>query len=91
MCHGCPELENCDNYTITDETTVPACSITLDHTSAEETGMSLEELDIDKGYWRATNTSKLILECYNTDACKGGKTRTPGYCDTGYADVGPCE
>ena len=52
--------------------------------------MSLEELDIDEGYWRATNTSKTILECYNTDACKGGKTGAQGYCDAGYADTGPC-
>ncbi|CAN0255509.1 unnamed protein product, partial [Ascophyllum nodosum] len=51
--------------------------------------MSLEDLDIDKGYWRATNRSKSILECYNVEACRGGKTGSPDYCDTGYAGMGP--
>ena len=70
---------------------MPTCSAALDHTSAGESGVSLEELEIDKGYWRATNTSKSVLECYNTEACKGGKSGAPGYCDTGYAVMGPCE
>ncbi|CAN0249419.1 unnamed protein product, partial [Ascophyllum nodosum] len=69
--------------------TVPTCSAALDHTSAGESGVSLEELKIDKGNWRATNTSKSVLECYNTEACKGGKSGAPDYCDTGYAVMGP--
>ena len=91
VCHGCDGLESCDNCEIADDALVPTCSAALDHTSADQDGMSLEELDIDKGYWRATNRSKIILGCYNTDACKGGKTGTLGYCETGYAGMGPCE
>ena len=49
----------------------------------------METLEIDKGYWRATNTSTLVLPCYNTEACVGGITGSPGYCDDGYD--GPCE
>lgn len=27
---------------------------------------------LERGYWRATNTSTNILACFNTDACPGG-------------------
>ena len=90
VCDGCPERQDCDDCTIDHETNRPTCSAVLDHTSAKVAGILLEELEIDNGYWRATSTSKLIFKCYNTDACKGGKTGTHSYCDTGYADKGPC-
>lgn len=48
----------------------------------------METLKLDPGYWRATDTSKVILSCYNEDACEGGATVTD-YCSAGYE--GPCE
>ena len=30
-------------------------------------------LDLFKGYWRSSNMTDQIYECYNTDACLGGK------------------
>ncbi|CAM9340915.1 unnamed protein product, partial [Hapterophycus canaliculatus] len=41
-------------------------------------------LNIDKGYLRATNTSDIILACYNPDACSGGLTGSDGFCTSGY-------
>ena len=49
--------------------------------------MTVEDLVIEKGYWRATATSTSVLECYNGDACLGGLTT--GSCAEGYE--GPCE
>lgn len=54
-----------------------------------ENDAKLETLAVDKGYWRATKTSKEILACYNEDACLGGQTGSQGYCKEGYK--GPCE
>ena len=48
----------------------------------------MEELQINPGYWRATNSSEDVLACYHADACLGGVTGTPGYCREGHE--GPC-
>ena len=49
--------------------------------------VTVEDLVIKKGYWRATATSTSVLECYNGNACLGGFTT--GSCAEGYE--GPCK
>ncbi|CAM9792296.1 unnamed protein product, partial [Ectocarpus sp. 12 AP-2014] len=41
-------------------------------------------LNIDEGFWRATNESDSILACYNADACIGGQTGADSFCASGY-------
>lgn len=51
----------------------------------------LESLLIERGDWRATNTSMDILACYNTEACFGrltGGKATAAKATRGYASSG---
>lgn len=61
----------------------------MEHTQSAGGNATVEALEIEPGYWRATNTSKKILVCFNGDACLGGVTGASGYCGAGYE--GPCE
>lgn len=61
----------------------------MPNTGSDGGAVTLDMITIDKGYWRATNSSKNILACYHADACLGGLTGTPGYCLEGYE--GPCK
>ena len=49
---------------------------------------TLETFDLLEGYYRVSNESRVIRECYLTDACIGG-TDHLNYCAQGY--TGPCE
>ena len=90
-CDGC--LESCKNCDFGGTVLVPECislsEVGLEHASSDGGVATLKELVIDEGYWRATNTSMDILECYNNDACNGGVTGTAGFCRKGYH--GACE
>lgn len=67
---------------------MPVCSTELDHSTSRGGNVTLNLLEFDPGYWRATSTSKVVLACYNEDACLGGITGADGYCRQGYE--GPC-
>lgn len=87
MCAGCPEP--CDECNF--DTFAPKC-VTLSaagiaHASSPGGETTIEGIVIEEGYWRATNTSTSVLECYNRDACPRGVTT--GKCNPGYE--GPCE
>lgn len=85
VCHGCDTV--CNNCSF--EGTTPFCAEELDHSFSAGGNVTLEMLSIEEGYWRATDTSEKILACYNADACRGGLTGAPEYCEDGYE--GPCE
>lgn len=89
VCLDCLGWDECTNCTIERGNVMPSCQASLEHTTASEPGVTLETLDIDEGYWRATNTSDKILGCYNMDACIGGVTGAESFCAPGY--TGPCE
>ncbi|CAN0382790.1 unnamed protein product [Ectocarpus sp. 12 AP-2014] len=84
VCSGCSGWDECSNCAIFDSTVTPTCEVPLEHTSADEDGLTLETLKIDQGYWRATTESVIILACYNADACAGGKTGADSFCASGY-------
>ncbi|CAM9479810.1 unnamed protein product [Ectocarpus fasciculatus] len=86
-CLDCPDWEECRNCTIETADVVPTCSRPLEHTTADESGVTFETLSISPGYWRATNQSDNILACFNADACNGGETGAAHFCDNGY--MGP--
>lgn len=61
----------------------------IEHATSPGGVTTIQELSINEGYWRATEDSLNILECYNKQACRGGKTGAPNFCRQGYE--GPCE
>eukprot|EP00903_Cladosiphon_okamuranus_P020904 g19197.t1 len=83
VCNGCEDIE-CEGCLFEETMLVPVCSTELDHSTSRGGSVSLELLEIDPGYWRATNTSEVVLACYNEDACLGGITGADDYCDQGY-------
>lgn len=90
VCDGCDGSDvECEGCTIEDDHTIPVCSPLLEHTTSERGTATLERLVLNSGYWRATNTSRDILECFNKNACHGGVTGSKTYCSMGYE--GPCE
>lgn len=87
-CEGCPSWDLCTNCSVLGDVRSPLCAATLDHTTSLERTGTLETLELEPGYWRAADTSRSILSCFNEDACQGGAT-VGGYCAAGYE--GPCE
>lgn len=87
-CEGCGAWGLCENCNLTGDTRVPVCAVVLDHSTSPAATGTLEELGLEPGYWRATNTSKIVRPCYNGDACVGGAV-VAEYCSEGYE--GPCE
>lgn len=68
---------------------VSSCTEELDHTTSAGGDTTLEELEIDSGYWRYNTGSEAVLACYNKNACAGGISGEAGFCHSGYE--GPCE
>ena len=89
MCFECPGWEECPGCTFESKIATPTCEAPLEHTTAEEAGVTLETLNVTKGFWRANNRSDKVLACYNEDACSGGQTGADNFCANGYS--GPCE
>eukprot|EP00752_Nemacystus_decipiens_P017698 g15868.t1 len=81
-CDGCQIA--CDGCVFAEPLLAPICTEAMAHSSSSGGRTTLEELLIERGYWRATNLSETVLACYNADACLGGKTGTSDYCRQGY-------
>ena len=72
-----------------DETTVPFCDVAPEGVNTTGiSGMTLETLNLMSGFYRTSNKSRNVLECYHEKACVGG-SHDGSYCAKGYA--GPCE
>lgn len=80
MCRGC---------SIESNSSIPICTAVFEHANSGGGHATLENLIVDPGHWRASNTSREILACFNEDACLGGVTGDPSFCREGYE--GPCE
>lgn len=87
-CDGC-RISGCMGCSFDDPLLVPACTDVMEHSNSSGGTVTLEELWIEPGYWRATKTSTDILACYNEDACLGGVTGSADYCLKGHE--GPCK
>lgn len=57
VCVDCPDWDEFSGCTIKGGDLTPTCEVSLEHTTAEEPGLTLETLNIDRGYWRATTES----------------------------------
>ena len=72
-----------------DNTTVPVCAVVPEGVNTTGiSGMTLPTLNLMSGFFRTSNKSREVLECYREEACMGGST-AGSYCAEGYA--GPCE
>ncbi|CAN0423513.1 unnamed protein product, partial [Ascophyllum nodosum] len=69
---------------VEDQDHTPVCTEVFDHADRQSGTATLETLVLEPGYWRATNTSRQVLACFNDHACLGGLTSHPGYCSPGY-------
>lgn len=68
---------------------LPICTEQLENTISGGGDVTLETLSLQSGYWRATNTSRVVLPCYHPGACAGGISGLSSSCAKGYG--GPCE
>ena len=84
VCKDC----DAENGTLDFKGKEPICVGQLDHSTSPGGNTTVELLSIERGYWRASNTSTKILACYKANACQGGKTGALDYCLKGYE--GPC-
>lgn len=73
--------------TVENEQLMPTCTAAPEHTTALEAGGTVASLAQEKGYYRISAESLVILECFNEDACVGGIVAGQ-YCAGGY--TGPC-
>ena len=85
VCKGCDT--QCDECVVKGKE--PMCHEEVEHSTATGGNVTMDFLSIEPGYWRATNMSIIILECYRTKACLGGITGKEDYCKEGYE--GPCQ
>lgn len=74
-----------------DPAAVPICDeVPAGARSVGDGGTTLETLELEPGYYRTSNKSHNVLECFREAACEGGIDATDdGYCADGYS--GPCE
>lgn len=81
ICDGCDPCINCN---FPNSEVVPVCVEQLDNTRTNGGDTDISSLEIESGYWRATQTSTNVLMCFNEDACQGGISGDEDYCKTGY-------
>ncbi|CAN0406384.1 unnamed protein product, partial [Ascophyllum nodosum] len=86
VCDGCPET--CFECSFGRAQGSPTCTSLseagVEHATSLGGNTTVEGLDIHEGYWRATNTSREIFECFNKKSCAGGLTGASNYCLLGY-------
>lgn len=88
VCAHCQiECEDNSNSIVIDISKRPVCE-TVPTGVHVSTGVTLEYFNLTEGYYRVSNKSNIVLECYQPAACVGGVDST-NYCANGYE--GPCE
>lgn len=77
-----------ENAEVEGNNTFPVCLALPAGTNKSSTGITLATIPILKGYYRSLPNSTDVRECYQYDACLGGRDLEK-YCEEGYE--GPCE
>lgn len=90
ICSGfsCDYAEDYPGVYVDDVATIPYCEAIPTGVVTTEKGATVESLELEEGYYRVSNTSHDIMECYREAACTGGDD-AGDYCATGY--TGPCK
>ncbi|CAN0474599.1 unnamed protein product, partial [Ectocarpus sp. 12 AP-2014] len=76
-CSGC---ETACNGCFFEPSVPPTCTDVMEHVTSAGGTVTLEDLPVERGYWRASPSSEEVFACYNADACLGGVTGRAGYC-----------
>ena len=66
----------------------PVCAEPPVGATAPSDGTTVANIKLEEGYFRTSNESHDILQCYRKSACQGGRDADQ-YCAPGY--IGPCE
>ena len=66
----------------------PLCSVPPLGATSPSSGATVASLTLDEGYFRTSNGSHIIPQCYRESSCQGGKD-ADNCCEPGY--TGPCE
>lgn len=87
VCNGCDT--SCHECVFDESAVVPMCTQVMQNADSSGGASTLQTISINRGFWRATPDSEVVLACYNSEACLGGVTGVSEYCREGYE--GPCE
>lgn len=71
-----------------DDSTEPVCKDLPVGVKSMSSGTTVLTFELEKGYWRTSHQSSVILKCYNEEACLGGDQE--GSCAPGYGGPGTC-
>eukprot|EP00904_Undaria_pinnatifida_P012520 jgi/Undpi1/8399/HiC_scaffold_25.g10867.m1 len=63
---------------------LPVCEEVPSGATASSKGTTVETLSLEEGYYRTSNTSHAVLECYQKSACLGGIAVGDSSCASGY-------
>lgn len=90
VCEGCSTTANevPEGVNIRQEGGSPVCEQLPPGTIGRASGTTVAGLTLHKGYYRTSNKSAVVLECYRQAACAGGDDPSK-YCAAGYE--GACE
>eukprot|EP00752_Nemacystus_decipiens_P006539 g5890.t1 len=86
VCAGCNDssTDPCSTCQVDGDMRVPAGCFDSPDGTDDVQGTKLETLEILPGWYRATNETTNIFQCYNEDACLGGQTGDEDFCADGY-------
>ena len=76
------------NASVNPRDTIPSCEELPTGVRHVSEGATPENFHLEKGYYRTSNKSIYVRECYREGSCKGGDDAS-NYCARGYE--GPCE
>ena len=91
VCQGCSDAANNtvpDGVEISNERETPSCQAIPSGTVATSIATTVESLTLEKGFYRTSKESDVVMECYRSEACLGGSDPDE-YCAEGYE--GACE
>lgn len=90
VCRRCSTIENHlpDGVEVDNESMAPSCQELPIGTTWQSSGTTVSSLTLKEGYYRTSNASTSIVECYRQESCVGGDDPDK-YCAAGYK--GACE
>lgn len=88
VCSRC--YDSCDDIpedvVVDDDDFVPYCASVPTGVNGSHQGATLETLELEPGYYRVSNESHDVRECYYSNACQGGADAS-NYCQSGYTGI----
>ncbi|CAN0056334.1 unnamed protein product, partial [Scytosiphon promiscuus] len=87
VCSRCSSECECEleeGASVVDEDSVPTCEVVPEGSQTTTRGNTVETLEILPGFYRSSETSLDIRECFHEQACAGGEI-VGEYCSEGYS------